>query len=137
MPRRGQRKALPSRLPAVYDAGFPWRLDKRSTIGRQVGADVWTLFQDLGGIESLSVQQRMLCERAVFLRRRLLVHEEAVLAGQPPVMTANEHTAAVNALLGVLKALGLKRQARDVGDLRTYLAAAVNEGADDAADDAA
>lgn len=137
----GMRSEMPTALPPRYRGGVFWNLDRRSQVAREVIGQLGALVQDLGGLESLSSQQRMLCERAVFLHRRLIEHESAVLSGKDPLMSVNEHVGATNALLGLLKGLGLKRQARDVGDLRSYLEASEaepdTEAAGDAIDDAA
>lgn len=134
--KAGMRSELPTALPAKFSRGFAWTLDRRSVVAREVVGALGQLVQDLGGPESLSSQQRMLCERAVFLHRRLIQHESAVLSGKEPLMTVNEHVGATNALLGLLKGLGLKRQARDVGDLRSYLQAAEAEPDTEAVSDA-
>ena len=72
---------------------------------------------DLGGVEHLSLQRRWLCERAVWLRRRALQFEAAVMAqaaaieaGTEPATLPMDHGAysnCVNVLLGLRKTLGL------------------------------
>lgn len=137
----GMRSDLPTTLPARFSRRFAWDLDRRSVLAREVAQDLYELWTDLGGYESLSAMERVLCERATFIRQRLLQHETAVLAGQDPPMTVHEHVGATNSLLGILKALGLRRRAKEVGSLREYLAASaeapVEEEGADAADDAA
>jgi hypothetical protein len=126
---RGKSNNLPTTLPARFRDGFAWRLDRRSKVVREIAADIGTLWQDLGGFDAISAQERILCERVVFLRRRLLDHEQSVMGGGPPLLEPHEHVAGVNALLGLLKALGLTRRARDFDDLRAYLREQADEPA--------
>jgi hypothetical protein len=106
-------------------------MDRRSQTVREVACDQVELWQALGGVEALSPQQLWLVERIVFMRRRMLAYESAVmhnaglLAGQHErelPMTAGEYSNHANVLQGYLKTLGLKRQARDVTDLATHFA---------------
>jgi hypothetical protein len=101
---------------------FPWALDKRSVTAREVAADLLELWQDLGGAENLSVQQRWLCERVVYFRRRMLDYETTVLTGGKPTMDAGTYSNFANVCAGHLKSLGLERKARKLTDLRTHLA---------------
>jgi hypothetical protein len=130
----GMRSDLPTTLPARYVRGFPWRLDKRCAAARDVSAFLGQLWLDLGGVEGLSVQELALCERATFIRHRILAYESAVLHNSLPLelrgadkedrplpMTAGEYSNHANVLVGLLKSLGLKRRPRDVGDLQSYL----------------
>jgi hypothetical protein len=119
----------PTKLPAKYTRGFAWKLSKRSEIAREIAADLWQLWTDLGGVESLSVQKLWLCERVVYLRRRCLAYEAAVLAGTDPPMDAGTYSNHANVLQGYLRTLGLDRKARDAAlDVREYLATSVSKG---------
>jgi hypothetical protein len=118
----GMRSDLPTTLPAKYTAGFPWQLSRRVKTAREIAADLFALWQDLGGADDLSSQERTLCERAVYLRRRVLEHESAVMRGDKPLMTEGEHANACNTLMGILKALGLHRRARPVRSLHEHMA---------------
>ena len=132
--KRGLSNTLPTHLPARYRQGVLWNLDKRSEIAREVTADLVELSQDVGGWDALSTQQRILCERIVFLRRRALEFESAIMAGRDPPYEYGPYSNICNVLAGYLKALGLPRQARPVQTLREYLAAA--DAADRAAESA-
>lgn len=101
-------------LPARFKPGFAWQLNRRSSLARELARELWDLWQDLGGLDSLSAQQRTLVERVVFLRRQILEHEQQALSGDPGKLTPNEYAAAVNTLIGLLKSLGIERQARPV-----------------------
>jgi hypothetical protein len=111
----------PSQLPARFQAGFAWELDRRSAAAREVSADLEELWIALGGVEHLSPQRAWLCERVVFLRRRMLAYESAVMAGKEPSMTSGEYSNHANVMQGYLKALGLDRVARTVPSVRSYL----------------
>jgi hypothetical protein len=113
---------LPTQLPARYERLFAWNLDRRCKAVRDVAADLYELWQDLGGVENLSAQKRWLAERVVYLRRRCIVYEAAVLAGtEPPTgMDAGVYSNHANVLQGYLKTLGLERQAKST-NVREYL----------------
>jgi hypothetical protein len=123
-PKGGAPATLPTHLPARYRRGVLWSLDKRSEIAREVTADLIELSQDIGGWDSLSTQQRILCERIVFLRRQALAFESAVMASKPLPFEHGAYSNIANVLAGYLKALGLKRQSRSAGTLRDVWKAA-------------
>lgn len=118
--KRGLSDTLPTHLPARYRQGVLWSLDKRSEIAREVTADLVELSQDVGGWDALSTQQRILCERIVFMRRRALEFESAIMTGKEPPFEHGAYSNICNVLAGYLKALGLKRQARPVKSLSDY-----------------
>jgi hypothetical protein len=89
-----------------------------------VAADLIALWQDLGGREGLSAQQLWLVERVVFIRRRVLAYETAVLAGQTPPFEAGVYSNLANVLVGYLRTLGLERRARGVRTLRDVMGSA-------------
>ncbi len=119
----GMLSTLPTALPASYTRGFPWNLDRRTKAVREVAADLVTLWQDLGGVDNLSAQELALVERAVFLRRRVVAYESAVLADEEPPMTHGEYSNHVNVLLGLLRTLGLERRSRPIRTLHEHMAA--------------
>jgi hypothetical protein len=114
----------PTELPARYTRAFAWELDRRCKAVREVAADLWSLWQDLGGLDALSTQQRWLCERVVYLRRRCLAYEAAVLNGQEPPMDAGTYSNHANVLQGYLRTLGLERRAKTMRSLRDVMGAA-------------
>ena len=79
---------------------------------REVAADLFELWQDLGGADQLSAQKRWLRERVVYLRRRCLAYEAAVLSGTEAPMDAGTYSNHANVLQGYLRSLGLERQAK-------------------------
>lgn len=120
---RPRPDALATQLPARYERLFAWRLDARCVAAREVAADLSELWQDLGGVEQLSAQKRWLCERVVFMRRKMIEYETAVMDGTSPPMDAGCYSNFANVTVGHLKALGLERQAKPAQGIREYLAA--------------
>ena len=118
---RGVSTTLPTHLPARYRRGVLWTTDKRCKVTREIATDLVELSQDLGGWDSLSAQQRMLCERVVFLRRRCLEFESAVMAGKELPFEAGTYSNLANVLVGYLKALGLERRQKAVKSLHEHL----------------
>ena len=127
---RGVSTDLPTQLPARFRARFAWQLDRRSKVVREVAADLMELWQDLGGYEALSKQQHWLCERVVFLRRRCLAYESAVMhnlvrtAEQPDMplpMDAGTYSNHCNVLQGHLRTLGLERRQKSVRSLHEVM----------------
>jgi hypothetical protein len=127
----GALSEKPTQLPARYERLFAWQLDRRCKAVREVAGDMWELWQELGGVESLSAQRRWLAERIVFLRRRMLAYEAAVMAGTDPPMTAGEYSNFANVAQGHLRTLGLDRVARDLDVTpSTYVASVAKNIAD-------
>jgi len=123
----GALSEKPTELPARFDRLFPWaELDRRCSVVREFAGDLIELWGDLGTVENLSVQKRWLCERIVFMRRRMLAYESAVLAGTDPPMDAGTYSNFANVVQGHLKSLGLERRAHPVQQLREYLASKEN-----------
>jgi hypothetical protein len=132
---QGMSTELSTELPARFDRFFPWtEIDRRSTVAREFQADLNELWAALAGVDQLSVQRRWLTERVVWLRRRTIGYEVAVMAqaaaieaGTEPPPLPMDHGAYsnhVNVLLGLLKTLGLDRQAKKGPSLREYMAGA-------------
>ena len=119
--KAGAVSLKPTQLPAAYERLFAWQLDRRCKAVREVARDLVELWQDLGGVDGLSVQRRWLCERVVYLRRRCLAYESAVLAGRELPMDAGTYSNHANVLMGYLRLLGLERQARPVRTLRDVM----------------
>jgi hypothetical protein len=120
--KQGMVSEKPTELPARFERLFAWQLDRRCKAVREVAGDLTELWQDLGSLENLSVQRRWLCERVVFMRRRMLAYEAAVMAGTDPPMDAGTYSNFANVCQGHLKALGLERQASRANGLQAYLA---------------
>jgi len=105
-------------------------INRRTRVGRQLAAWRADLATDLGGMDQLSTQQRALLDEAVKLKLMLDSVDAWVLA-QPSLVNkakrcllpvVRERLALVGQLQSLLRDLGLERKARDVTDLRAYLA---------------
>src|SRR5882757_3981636 len=131
---RGVSETLSTELPARFDRFFPWtEIDKRSSVAREFASDLTNLWQDLGGVEHLSVQKRWLTERIVYMRRRMVAYESAVMAQEaaivaglePPKlpMDAGTYSNFANVCQGHLKTLGIERGSRPVRRLHEHMAA--------------
>lgn len=119
--KAGALSEKPTLLPARAERLFAWRMDRRCTAVRDVASDIFELWQDLGGVEQLSAQKRWLCERVVFLRRRCLAYEAAIISGTDPPMDAGTYSNHANVLQGYLRTLGLERRAQNVRGLREIM----------------
>jgi hypothetical protein len=128
----GAQSDKPTLLPARYRPLFAWDLDRRSKPCREIAADQYELWQALGGVEGLSPQELAMVERIVFIRRRILEYESALLHNstcgesdtpKPVCMDHGVYTNHVNVLLGLLKALGIARRQRPVKRLHEHLGA--------------
>jgi hypothetical protein len=110
----------PITVPASYRRGFMADLDNRFRLPRVLIARRDAYVEDHGGTESLSRAQGCLIDRAVYLEA-LINEMESVHASGGGIEHA-VYGQTVNTLLGVLKALGLKRAAKAVPSLREYIA---------------
>ena len=106
-------------LPASYSADWLEKLDGRTTLARAVHQRYNDLASDLGGADALSYQKRSLAKRAIYVECIIERHEAALSRGED--VDLGRLTQAINTLIGLLKALGLDRKAKDVPDLVTYL----------------
>lgn len=108
-------------IPARYSHDWLERLDGRTRLAQAVNERYSALTLDLGGVDRLSYQRRSLCKRIVYMECIIEQQEAALSRGEE--VDQGRLTQAVNTLIGLLKTVGLDRQARDVPDLQTYLAA--------------
>ena len=109
-------------VPDAWHAGILSELDQRTGLARELHERLGALMNDLGGADALSYQQRVLCERAIFLEL-WCQREEAKLVKAGDVSAVAQWTQASNALAGLLAKLGLERRAKHVPTLSEYLKA--------------
>ena len=119
--KQGALSLKPTDLPAKYRRRFPWDLDRRCAAVREVAADLVELWTALGGVESLSPQRLWLIERVVFLRRRMLAFETAVLNEDKLPFDYGAYSNLANVCQGHLRTLGLDRVAKPVRNLREVM----------------
>lgn len=106
-------------IPPKYSADWLEKLDGRTSLARAVNDRYHDLTQDLGGNDRMSYQRRSLCKRIVYMECVIEQQEAALSRGEE--VDQGRLTQAVNTLIGLLKTVGLDRQARDVPDLATFL----------------
>jgi len=112
-------------------------IDKRTAAAQALLAWRRELVTDLGGEEAVSAQQRVLVELAV--RTRLYVDSlDAWIMEQPSLVNARKRSVhpvllqrqqLADALARYMTQLGLERKAREVRDLKSYLAEHSSEAA--------
>lgn len=103
-------------ITATFKPKFWDELDGRTGIAQTIRERYELLKADAG---ATSTQRDILCQRAVFMCVCLETMEcEALATGK---FDAGVHTQMSNALLGLLKALGLDRRVKKVGDLGDYI----------------
>lgn len=103
-------------IDTTFKPMFWDELDGRTGIAQTIRTRYETLKTDAGAD---SVQRDILCQRAVFMCVCLETMEcEALATGK---FDGGVHTQMTNALLGLLKALGLDRHVKKAGELKDYL----------------
>ncbi|MGQ7242942.1 hypothetical protein ACUN9V_05695 [Salinicola sp. V024] len=107
-------------FPVSYSSDWLEKLDGRTILARAVHQRYAALTDDLGGVDALSYQRRSLAKRAIYIEAVIERHEAALSRGEDVDM--GRLTQATNSLIGLLKALGLERKARDVS-LTDYIKA--------------
>lgn len=112
MPRPPKR----SQIDTTFKPKFWDELDGRTGIAQNI-RERYELLKADAGVES--AQRDILCQRAVFMCVCLETMEcEALATGK---FDAGVHTQMSNALLGLLKALGLDRHVKQAGGLSDYI----------------
>ena len=114
----GQMSQKPARLPEKFDPVFPANLDGRTVAARELKGRLDELMADLGGPDALTYQRRTLCKRVIFIEARLEAMDVAFALGLGS--DTGRYAVLNNALVGVLKALGLRRQPKHL-TLEQYL----------------
>lgn len=107
-------------LPNDFTPRFLESLDGRTIAARMLRERLAEVQSDLGGADSLSYAQRSIARRAIWLESWLETQEFHAAKGQQ--IDIGRQTQALNTLLGLFRAIGLERRARDVPSLHEYLA---------------
>ena len=113
-------------ISAKYHGGWLSELDSRTTIAKDVRERYQALTEDLGGLPSLSYQQRSLAERSIWLEYWLSSQERELAEGKD--FDVGKWVQAANGLQGIYAKLGLSRVSKDATSLATFLK---NRGAND------
>jgi len=106
-------------IPSEFHPRFLEHLDGRTVAARTLRQRLAEVHADLGGADRLSYAQRSLCRRAIWLETWLETQEARAAEGED--IDIGRQTQAMNALLGLWKALGLERRSREVPSLGEYL----------------
>lgn len=106
-------------IPARFQPDWLEKLDGRTAIARAVNTRLCELISELG--DTVTYQRASLAKRIVWLECLIEQRETAMARGEP--LDETRHIAAVNALSGLYRQIGLDRQARNVPDLRSYIEA--------------
>lgn len=118
---RARRKVVT--LPETFAPAFWNEADGRSVVVREIRDRVARLASDCGAD---STQKKMLVQRAVFIG--LQIESMEVAATETRQIEMGVYVQACNALMGLLKALGLEKAVKHAGGLKAYLA---DDGKDD------
>lgn len=111
------RQKKTNTLPARFKPHFLEDADGRIATVKELRRRIELLKTDTA---SDSYQKDILCERAVFIACQLETQERAAIEGGE--FHAGTYTQMVNALVGLLRSLGLRRQAKEVESLESYAA---------------
>ncbi|MCH2191986.1 MAG: hypothetical protein MK088_06595 [Alteromonas sp.] len=98
--------------PEAYKADWLKSMDKRTSIANDLQQRHIALCDDLGGIETLSYQQRALIDRCIFLEYHLQQEEMKLATGGE--FDSGKWVQACNSLNGLFSKLGLQRQKREL-----------------------
>jgi len=120
--KRKYSNSKPLELPDKYAAGYLQNLDKRTILFETLNTAYVEILNDLGGVESLSHLQLSLVERYVFLEH-ILQRLELRIARNPKKSSEllGGWIQGLNSLLGLSKTIGLKRNSKQVMNLKNYI----------------
>jgi hypothetical protein len=120
--RLGEAGLKTKKLPAKYKPGFLREFDRRTKLYPILNEAYQEVMSDMGGEESLSHVQICLAERFVFLEF-VLRGIELKIAQYPKKshVLIGRWIQGLNSLSGLAKTIGLKRKARQITDLATYV----------------
>lgn len=122
----------------IDSAGIRSRtINRRARVGKALATWCAELAADLGGLDALSTQQRAIIEQAA-TTRLILDSIDGWLSKQPSLIdrrkrallpVVRERQSLADALVRYLAALGLKRKAREVPTLASYIGQQMPAGA--------
>jgi hypothetical protein len=95
-------------------------MDNRLAVVKRVRDRLATLLNDLGGAENLSYQEQVIAKRLVWLEALCEQVERQIAEGNTDA-DVGKYTQQINTIIGIGRALGLKRRAKDVPSLQDYL----------------
>jgi hypothetical protein len=109
----GQRSSKVTELPARYSETLIEELDGRYRVTKELKDRAHAIFNDLGGLDTLSYLQRSLVKRYTFLE---ISHEqdEARLARGEADVDLGRHVQRLNSLIGLARTLGIQRRQKRI-----------------------
>jgi len=109
-------------LPEKYKAGFLQGLDKRTIVFEALNKSYQEIMLDMGGAESLSHVQHVLVEKFVFLEFVLYRLERRMIKNPKKLESlTGKWTQLLNSLQGLANRIGMKRNPRQVLNLKNYI----------------
>lgn len=111
-------------IPETYHPNWLDQLDGRTATAQEMRRRYELLTNDLGGADRLSYQQRSLCTRALWLEAWLEIQERQLAEGQD--FDAGKWTQGSNALLGLFRALGFEKVAKNARSINDIIEGARN-----------
>ena len=105
-----KRSAKRVEISTKFTPRFLSELDGRTAVVRELTRRLNELIADLGGSTSMSYQELALARRGIHLEARLESLEAAFAEGTESGGSLINYTVASNALLGIFKALGIRKQ---------------------------
>ncbi len=105
-----KRSAKQVEISTKFTPRFLSELDGRTAVVRELTRRLNELIADLGGSTAMSYQQLALARRAIHLEGRLETLEAGFAEGTESGGSLMNYTVASNALLGIFKTLGIKKQ---------------------------
>ena len=108
----------PTDVPARFERNFLDSMDGRAEIVRTLRQRLGALVSDLGGLDSLSYQERSLCKRAIHLER--LIEKRELTLAHNGTIDESGYLSAINVLNGLFSKLGMKRRSKQIS-LKDYL----------------
>lgn len=106
-------------VPEQFTPQWMQSLDGRTAIAQEMRRRFDEVAADLGGADQLSYLERSLVSRYLWAEFWIQQQELAIAVGQE--VDIGRYTQAVNSATGLANKLGLKRVAKDVPDIATYL----------------
>ena len=115
--KKSTKGRVPVSVPAKFTPRFWEDSDRRIAVVKTIRRRYQLLKQHCGGDESY--QRDLLCQRLAFIS--IILETKEVITAEGGHLYLGSYVQAVNALVGLLKMLGLEKRIKNVNDLRTYL----------------
>lgn len=99
-------------IPNRFSENFLEKLDYRTSLAQTIRGRLAELANDLGGMDTLSYQERSLCKRIIWLEATIEIQEAALSRGED--IEHGKLSQSVNTLIGLLKTIGLERRSKEL-----------------------